>query len=260
MTDKRKTAFVTGATKNTGYAIACKFAENGYDVYLTSRREEEAEKAAQQLYQTYPAVSAHGLALETNSSESIAHAFAEVQKRHGYLNAFVANAAHLGVGLTLMNTSPEEYDDVMNSNAKGSFFCAQQAAKLMIDTGGAIVFVSSVHAQAAIPGRIVYAASKSAICAMSRNICVELGKYGIRSNCVIAGAIWSDRWLTQTPAETARRRAQYPAGRESTPEEVAQSVWYLASEQSATITGTELVIDSGISVCLLPYDKEWDTK
>lgn len=79
-------------------------------------------------------------------------------------------------------------------------------------------------------------------------------------NSLIAGAIWTERWLSQTPEQTQKRRDQYPAGRESAPEDIASALYFLCSDQSPTITGTELTVDSGISICLLPYNKHWNDK
>ncbi len=250
-----KVAFITGAAKNTGYAIAEKFAREKYDVCISSRNMQSAELAAARLREEYPTIRTAGYKMNPANSQEIKEVFGKIRSEFGRLDSFVANAAHLGIGLSILNTSPEEYDAVMAANAKGYFFCSQAAARIMIQQGGGtIVLMGSVHAHGAVPGRAVYAASKGAVSSMCRSIAVELGKYNIRCNCLIAGAIWSDRWEKQSSEETARRRAQYPAGKESSPQDIANSVYFLASDQSPTITGTEFVVDSGISICLLPYD------
>ena len=83
----------------------------------------------------------------------------------------------------------------------------------------------------------------------------ELGEYGIRANNIVAGAIHSNRWDVLSEEVKAQRRSRYPVGRESTEDEIANGVFYLGTDLSASTTGTDLVIDSGISVCLLPYSK-----
>ncbi|MDD3334073.1 MAG: SDR family oxidoreductase [Eubacteriales bacterium] len=156
-------------------------------------------------------------------------------------------------------TTEEEWDAVMNANVRGTFFGVQEAVKLMKKAGGgSIVALSSVHSHGAIPGRVAYSSSKGAINAMMRCFAVELGHLSIRANSIIAGAIWSERWTTQSPEETERRRRQYPAGRESSPDEIAAAVYFLCSDQSPTVTGTEFTVDSGIGICLLPYNKDWN--
>jgi NAD(P)-dependent dehydrogenase (short-subunit alcohol dehydrogenase family) len=123
----------------------------------------------------------------------------------------------------------------------------------MKEHGGSIVFISSVHSKQAIFGRSLYTASKGGVNALSTAMSIELAQYGIRSNCIIAGAIRTNRWDGLTPEQKAARRANWPLGIESTGEDIANGVFYLGSDLSKTVTGTELTIDSGILNCLLPY-------
>lgn len=92
---------------------------------------------------------------------------------------------------------------------------------------------------------------------MTRALAIELGCLGIRVNAILAGAIRTDRWDALTDDEIAARRARWPAGIESTPDDIAAAVAYLCSDAARTITGTEIPIDSGIGVCLLQYNKDW---
>lgn len=261
MKTQNKVVFITGATKNTGFAIARKFAMEGYNVLISSRDAELAIKASERLMTEYPDIKAEGYGLNPSNTTEIMEVFESIYAHFGRIDSFIANAAHLGIGMSILNTTPQQYDEVMNVNAKGYFFCSQEAAKIMIKNGGgSIVLVGSVHANGAIPERIVYAMSKSAISALNRNIAIELAKYNIRCNCLIAGAIWSDRWDKLPEDEIHTKRSRYPLGKESMPEDIANAVFFLASDQCPTVTGTEFVVDSGVSICLLPYDKEWDKK
>jgi NAD(P)-dependent dehydrogenase (short-subunit alcohol dehydrogenase family) len=256
-----KVVFITGATKNTGYAIAEKFACEKYNVCISSRDQESAAIAAEKLGKNYPEIKTVGYKMDPADPREIATVFDKINSEFGRLDSLIANAANLGVGLNILNTLPEEYDAVMDANAKGYFFCSQAAARIMMKQGGgSIVLIGSVHAHGAVPGRVVYAASKGAVSSMCRCIAVELSKYNIRCNSLNAGAIWSERWEKQSAAETAERRARWPLGKESSPQDIAKAVYFLASDQSPTVTGTELVVDSGISICLLPYDDRWDSK
>ena len=126
-------------------------------------------------------------------------------------------------------------------------------------THGSIVLIGSVHSRGAFPNRIPYAISKGGIEVLNRNAAFELGKYGIRVNCLIAGAIVNDKFIQQTEEEKDARRLNWPLGRESYPEDIAKGVCFLASDEARTITGTSLVIDSGVSACLLKYEKEWES-
>ena len=83
------------------------------------------------------------------------------------------------------------------------------------------------------------------------------GPLGIRANAILAGAIRTDRWDNLTDEEVAARRARWPAGKESTPDDIAAAVAFLCSDGAGTITGAEIPVDSGIGICLLQYNKDW---
>lgn len=247
----KKTILITGATKNTGLAIARRFAADGWNVAITSRDAAAAEAAAKGIEGEVL-----GLGMDPANVADIRGAFAAVKERFGRLDAFVNNAAHLGVGLSVLNSTEADWDAVMNANARAAFFGAQESAKLMKD-GGSIVFISSCHAKKSVPGRALYTASKAALGGIVRSLAVELGPLGIRANAILAGAIRTDRWDNLTDEEVAARRARWPAGKESTPDDIAAAVAFLCSEGAGTITGTEIPIDSGIGICLLQYNKDW---
>ncbi len=250
-----KTVFITGATRNTGLAIARRFAREGWNVAVSSRDQAAAQATAEALAAEF-SVTARGYAMDYDRVASIQQTFHRVEQDFGCLDAFVANSAHLGVGFGLCNTTEAEFDAIVDVNIKGTFFCCQEAARLMRKFGGAIVTIGSVQGTGAVDGRTVYGMSKAALSMLVRYMAYELGGYGIRANNVVAGAVHSNRWDVLSPEEIAQRRSRYPAGRESTEEEIANTVWFLCSEQSATITGTDLTVDSGLSVCLLPYQKK----
>lgn len=247
------TVFITAGAKNTGYAIAEKFAMAGYNVAISSRSESEIKEAEKSLSEKY-GVKTKGYFLEITDYENIKSVFEEIKKDFGGLDTFVANAANLGVDMKFLTITEEEFDSVVDTNLKGSFFCAQQAALIMKEQKkGSIVFISSVHSKQAIFGRSLYTASKGGINALSKAMSIELAQYGIRSNCIIAGAIRTNRWDDVTPEQEAARRANWPLGIESTGEDIANGVFYLGTDLSKTVTGSELAIDSGLLNSLLPY-------
>lgn len=251
-----KTVFITGATRNTGLAIARRFAREGWNVAISSRDEAAARATADTLTTEF-SVTARGYAMAYDRVESIQETFRQVEQDFGRLDVFVASSANLGVGFSLLNTTQTDFDAIVDVNIKGTFFCCQCAAQLMKQTGGgSIVTIGSVQGTGALHGRTVYGMSKAALSMLVRYMAYELGEYGIRANNVVAGAIHSNRWDDLSPEEIAQRRSRYPAGRESTEEEIAAAVYFLGSEQSATITGTDLTVDSGLCACLLPYQKK----
>lgn len=251
-----KNIFITGATKNTGRAIAETFAKDGYDVIISSRDAVSAETAAKEIEAAY-GTRCMGVALDLTDVKDIERVFGEIEAAYGKLDTFVANSANLGVGKGTLNTTPEDFDDIMTVNARGTFFCCQKAAELMKKTGGGnIVTIGSVQANAAVRGRLVYSMSKAAMSAMVKNMAFELGEYNIRVNNLVAGAIHSTRWDVLDEDTKAIRRSRYPVGRESTEQEIANGVYFLGSDMSSSTTGIDLLIDSGVSICLLPYEKE----
>ncbi|MBQ2628124.1 MAG: SDR family oxidoreductase [Kiritimatiellae bacterium] len=251
----KKTMLVTGATKNTGWAIARRFAADGWNVVVTSRSAASAEVAAAKLKGEFPSVDALGLAMDPAKVGDIRVAFASVGERLGRLDAFVSNAANLGVGLSVLNSAEADWDAVMNANARAAFFGAQEAVKLM-EGGGSIVFISSCHAKRAVPGRALYTISKAAIGGMTRSLAVELACLGIRVNAILAGAVRTDRWDGLSEEEVAKRRARWPVGRESAPEQIADAVAFLCSDSAGTVSGAEIPVESGLGACLLAYNKD----
>lgn len=252
---------VTGATQYTGLTTAKLFAKRGYNVVVTSRTLDKAEDAAEKIRQETPESDVLAVAMTPASVQETQAAFQQVKEHFGRLDCFVANATAACRFKSILNTTEEEYDFVMDSNTKGYFFGTQCAAKLMIESGiqGSIILIGSVHSRGALPNRIPYAISKGGIEVLSRNAAYELGKYGIRVNCLVAGAIVNDSFLQQTEEQKEARRANWPIGRESYPEDIAKSVYFLANDESRTITGTSLVVDSGVTACLLKYEKEWES-
>lgn len=251
-----KTVFITGATENTGFATAKMFAKNGYNVIISSRNLKRAEQAAEKIESEYR-VKSKGYSMDMESVESIRDTFKKIEEDFKTIDTFVANSANLGVDVGLLGTDEQAFDGIFNVNAKGTFFCCQEAAEIMRKNGGgSIVTIGSVQAMGAVRGRTVYSMTKAAISAMVKNLAYELGEYNIRANNLVAGAIHSSRWDVLTEDEKKARRARYPIGRESTEEEIANAVFFLGSELSSSMTGTDMVVDSGITSCLLPYSKK----
>ncbi len=246
--------FITGAAVNTGFEIARKFASEGFEVAVSSRTEKSAEQAAKRLSEEF-GVRAKGYGLELSSVSDIKRVFAQIKEDFGRLDTFVPNAANLGVDYDMLSVTEEDYIDVVDTNLKGTYFCCQQAIKLMMEQkNGSIVFISSVHSKECIWGRSLYTASKGGLNALSRSIALEFGPYNIRSNAIIAGAIKTNRWDNLTDEQIAAKRKNWPLGLESTGEDIANGAFYLGTDLSKTVTGTELTIDSGVLISLLPFN------
>ena len=250
-----KTILITGATRNTGLAIARRFASEGWQVAITSRNSENAIQTAAALEKEF-GIKVRGYGMVCDNVSAIRETFREIKNDFGSIDTFVANSAALGIGYDLLNSKEADFDSIVDVNLKGTFFACQAAAELMLENGGSIVTIGSVQGIGAVEGRTIYGITKAAISQLVRSMAFELGQYGIRANNIVAGAIHSERWNSLSPEEIAARRSRYPAGREAYEEEIANAVWFLGTDGSNTITGTDLTVDSGLSVCLLPYKKK----
>ncbi len=250
-----KTVLITGATRNTGLAIAKRFAKEGFQIALTSREAFPAEKTAKAIEKEF-SVKCRGYEMTFDGIDSIQRVFQKMEEDFGSLDVFVANSVNLGLNVGLLNATEADFDAICNVNLKGTFFACQKAAELMKSCGGSIVTIGSVQGMGAVFGRTVYAMTKAGISMLVKSMAYELGKFGIRVNNLVAGAIHSVRWDALSEEEICRRREKYPIGRESTEEEIAEAVFFLASDKAGSITGIDFTVDSGLSACLLPYQKQ----
>lgn len=248
----RKSVLVTGATNGTGYAIAARFAQGGYDVFISSRHPAHAQEAADRLSKEY-GVFSKGYALAPTNEQQIKEVFDDIRACGYLLDTFVANAANLGLDMEdTLALNLNDYRQVIETNMVWNFAMAREAALQMREKHhGALVFITSNTAYRAIPGRAAYCASKSGILGLSRALAVDLGQYGIRSNCVLPGIIKTDRWYN-SPAQQTSLTARTPLGDVAEFEDIAEAAWYLGSDASRNTTGAELSVDGGNLVQLTP--------
>lgn len=247
-----KSVFVTGATNGTGFAIAERFAKEGYDVFIGSRRLEDAEKAASEITSKY-GVFAKGYETVIFDEENVKRIFADIRERGYLLSTLVLNAANLGIGQVSLEVEVSEFMSVYNTNIGWNFMMAREAARQMIEAGGgSIVFITSNSALRVTENRCAYCSSKSAILAMSKSFAVDWGKYGIRSNCVLPGMIKTERWQRNENNVKYCLPNYTPIRDIAEFEDVANAAYYFGSEQSRNTTGAELAVDGGMLAQLTP--------
>lgn len=247
-----KSVFVTGATNGTGFAIAERFAKDGYDVFIGSRRLEDAEKAASEITSKY-GVFAKGYETVIFDEENVKSIFADIRERGYLLSTLVLNAANLGIGQVSLEVDVSEFMSVYNTNIGWNFMMAREAARQMIEAGGgSIVFITSNSALRVTENRCAYCSSKSAILAMSKSFAVDWGKYGIRSNCVLPGMIKTERWQRNENNVKYCLPNYTPIRDIAEFEDVANAAYYFGSEQSRNTTGAELAVDGGMLAQLTP--------
>jgi NAD(P)-dependent dehydrogenase (short-subunit alcohol dehydrogenase family) len=249
----KKVAIVTGAGSGIGRGIAECLAEEGALVVLNDIRETAAETSKQLLTEKGYAVEA---AVADISTEQGAAATVDAAVRFGGRLDLLVNCAGRQIIKRIEELSPEDWDTVLGVNLKGAYLCARAALPCLAEQRGAIVNICSVHARATIEGFTSYAASKAGILALTRAMAIECAPRGVRVNAISPGTI--DTPLLQdyfdSCSDPARARAEFlkfhPIGRFGTPRDIGEMVAYLGSDAAGFITGTEIVIDGGMTALL----------
>ncbi len=258
---KGKIALVTGSSRGIGRAIALKLAQEGADIivnYLRHRQgAEETARDAEKL-----GVSAQIIKANLVEPEKIDAMFEAIASKWGRLDILVNNAAS-GVARSALELDTRGWEWTMDINARAFLLCAQRAVKLMEKGGGKIVSVSSLGSSFVLPDYVAIGVSKAALEALTRYLAIELAPQGICVNAVAASAIQTEaiKFFTKGQQGQAPSWQTTPAGRMVTPEDVANLVAFLCSEEAFMIRGRTIIVDGGIS--LVPFsftEKEANTE
>ena len=240
----RKSVIITGASRGIGKACALIFAENGYDLLLCYQSREEEAKAVAREAEAF-GVRAKVFQMNMESLSDCRRTVAKAMMEFGGIDALVCNA---GISLPVLftQTTEEEYDRVFSVNTKGVFFLSQAAAKEMISAGkGAIVNVSSMWGVAGASGEVAYSASKAAVIGLTKALAKELAPSGIRVNCVAPGVTDTEMNACYDEDAMDALSERTPLGRIADPREIAEAIFFLASEKASFITGQTLTADGG---------------
>jgi NAD(P)-dependent dehydrogenase (short-subunit alcohol dehydrogenase family) len=243
-------AIVTGASSGIGEAAARLFAEEGAALVLAARRTEVLESVAAQIRRSGGKVVARA-----GDVREEAHAEALVSlalESFGRLDVGFNNAGALGALGNATSMALSDWEDTLRSNLTSAFLGAKHQARAMQRAGrGSILFTSSfVGHTATFPGMAAYAASKAGLIGLTQTLAVELAAQGIRVNALLAGGTDTPmgRVVASTPESLAHVRGLHALQRVASPEEIARSALYLASDASSFTTGTALLVDGGISI------------
>ena len=242
-----RVAVVTGASRGIGRACAIGLAEAGWTVAVGYRSD---EAAAKEVLDALEATGTPGLTvyLDTTDEASVAEAFRRVsEEAGGNITGLVNNAGFSQDGL-LLKYKMDTYDQVMNTNVKGAFLCAQAAMRGMLrEKWGRIVNMSSAVAIRGNAGQTVYAASKTAVLGLTKSLAREVGAKGITVNALCPGLV--DTEMTSHLDDRARAYYldQTPAGRTATLEEVAAVVRFLMSDEASYVNGAVIPVDGGLT-------------
>ncbi len=230
-----KVAVITGGTSGIGLAAAKLFVAEGAYVFITGRRPKELNEAVKAI-----GTNVTGVPGDVSKLDDLDRLY-ETVKAKGRIDIVFANAG-IGGFVPLGAVTEEFYDNIFNTNVKGTLFTVQKALPLLND-GGSIILNGSVASVKGTPGFWVYGASKAALRNFVRAWAVELKDRHIRSNVLSPGPTDTPIIVGQPVDAIARIVSTIPMGRMGEPEEIAKAALFLASDDSSFITGIELFVD-----------------
>ena len=246
-----KTALVTGSGRGIGRAIAIHFARNGADIVINFfRNRAPAEETAGEIVR----LGRRALVVKANMGdlEDLNHLFDEIGQAFNGLDIYIHNAAS-GYNRPALEQKPKGWDWTMNINARSLLFAAQRAADLMEKRGGgSIVSISSQGSHRVLPDYVVVGASKAALEALTRYLAVELSPRNIIVNAVSPGIVQTDalkHFDSLRDASLIKKAINAtPAGRLTSPEDVAGVVGFLCTPAAAMIRGQVIIVDGGYTL------------
>jgi NAD(P)-dependent dehydrogenase (short-subunit alcohol dehydrogenase family) len=246
-----KRALVTGAGRGLGLAIATKFAEYGAQVALADLDHATCTEAASGL-----GGDAFAVNCDVTRSADVQAAIAAVTERFGGMDVIVNNAG-IEIGKPLHEISDEEFDRLMRINVNGVFYGIKYAVPALAATRGSIINMSSVAGLGGVPLLGAYCASKAAVIRLTQTAATELREAGIRVNAVCPAFIDTEmveRLVAPFEAATGAEfgaLAQQAQGRLGTPEEVAETVAFLASDDAKWVNGAAYILDNALTASVL---------
>ena len=234
-----KFAIVTGGGSGIGAATARLFAAEGASVAILDCNLPHAEEEAGGKTAAWRC--------DVSDAGQVKDAIERAVQRFGEPHILFNNAG-IAIRRTVADSEPEDWDRVMAINVRGAFLCSKFCLP-HFSSGASIIHSASVTGITGVRGRAAYSTAKGALIALTRNMAVDYASRGIRVNCVCPGFVRTPliRALLEDPKRTERLIGMHPLGRLGEPEDVANAVLFLASSDSAWITGTSLVVDGGFS-------------
>ncbi len=247
---KDKVVLITGASGGIGKAIAKKFAEGGAKVALNDivQAEEALKKLVEELNESKSLISTHALrsfVADVSKLEEVEKMVEEIKKEFGRLDILVNNAG-ITQDRTLAKMTKEEWQRVIDIDLTGVFNCSKAVLPLLIANQGNIVSISSLVGLRGNFGQTNYAAAKAGIIGFTKALTKEVGRFGVRVNAIAPGFI-ETRLTENLPSEVIETVKKFtPLGRFGKPEEIANLVFFLASQEADFITGAVVNIDGGL--------------
>ncbi len=247
-----KVAVVTGAGRGIGRAVAVAFGAEGALVVAANRNRDEGESVVAEI--AAAGGEADFIPTDVCRPEDCEQLVAETESRHGRIDVLCNNAG-VGVLRSVVDTTFEQYDHIMDTNVRGVFWLCKHAIPAMVERGsGSIINMASVASFVGFENDAAYCASKGALLMLTRQVALDYAAKGVRVNAVCPGFIETEQlihYCGQQPdpeAALAVCNEAHPMGRVGQPEEVAAVAVFLASDESSFVTGASLVVDGGLLI------------
>ena len=243
--EENKTVLVTGGSRGIGKEVALKFAENGYNVVINYVSD---KTNVEELKSEFEAKGVKSLIMKADvtDKEAIDELVKQAIEEFGAIDVLVNNAGITKDNL-LMRMSEEEFDKVIEINLKGTYIVTKAVTKYMMKKRkGSIINLSSVVGVAGNAGQCNYSASKAGIIGFTKSVAKELASRNIRANAVAPGFIETDMTAVLSDEIKENIHNQIPLKRMGTAKEVANLIYFLASEESSYITGQVINVDGGM--------------
>ncbi len=239
-----KICLVTGATRGIGQSIAAQLGSQGATVIGTATSQAGADKISEHL--SAQGISGEGMVLNVSEAESIDAILKSITEKYGAISVLVNNAGITRDNLT-MRMKEEEWDDIMTTNLKSVYRLSKGVLRGMMKArSGRIINITSVVGVSGNAGQANYAAAKAGVIGFTKSLAQEIASRGVTVNAVAPGFINTDMTKALNEDQVSKMTANIPASRLGEPEDIAASVVFLASDESAYVTGTTMHVNGGM--------------
>ncbi|AZQ42811.1 SDR family NAD(P)-dependent oxidoreductase [Nonlabens ponticola] len=239
----KKTVIVTGAASGLGRAIAHRFGKEGYNVVVSDVDEEDAKSVVKEIEDA--GGSAYFIKADVSKKSENEMLVQKTVDKYGALHAAVNNAGISGEMALTADYPEESYNNVIAVNQNGVFYGCQAQIPELLKTGGAIVNMASMLGSVGSPQSVAYVMAKHAVVGLTKTAAIEYAEKGVRINAVGPGYIETPLLDVIDEEQEKQLIAQHPIGRLGKPDEVANIVYWLASEEASFVTGSYHIIDGG---------------
>ena len=242
---ENKVAIVTGSTAGIGRAVAEEFARQGAKVVVSGRNAERGNAVVEDIKNE--GGEAVFVASDISSEESLKNLVDQALATYGKLDVLVNNAA-MGFSKPLLETTSEEWDQVMAADLKSVFLLTKFAMPKLLETKGSIINFSSASMYKPMPREHAYTSAKAAILTLTKTVAAEFAAEGVRVNAILPGLIKTSILDAYSEEGIKRVEQAIPLKRIGQPEDIAMMAVFLASDESSYVTGHEFIVDGGVTM------------